>query len=85
MLVQGTQFREFALASVFSLTIVFTLVEIMGLVVFVPIASLVLIFTLYCHRRLGGVTGDSLGALGEIVETAVFCLFAVLETGVAGR
>lgn len=85
MLVRGTQFREFALASVFSLVIVFALVEILGLVIFVPVASVILAFTLYCHRRLGGVTGDSIGALGEIVETTVFCLFAILATSMAGR
>jgi len=85
MFVRGTQFREFALASVVTLVVVFSLMEILGLVVFVPLAALILGFTLYCNRRLGGVTGDTLGALGELVETAAWCLFVVLETAMPGH
>ena len=85
MFVRGTQFREFSLASVFTLAVVFSLMEIVGLALFVPLAGLILGFTLYCNRRLGGVTGDTLGALGELVETAVLCLFMLLETAVSGR
>ena len=83
--VRGTQFREFGLASVLTLAVVFSLMEILGLVVFVPLAALILGFTLYCNRRLGGVTGDTLGALGELVETAAWCLLALLETAVPGH
>jgi adenosylcobinamide-GDP ribazoletransferase len=85
MFVRGTQFREFGLASVFSLVVVFALMEVLGLVVFLPLAILILGFTLYCNRRLGGVTGDTLGALGEMVETAVLCLFVVLQTAIPER
>jgi len=85
MFVRGTQFREFGLASVFTLAVVFSLMEVLGLLVFVPLAALILGFTLYCNRRLGGVTGDTLGALGELVETAALCLFVLLETAVSQR
>jgi adenosylcobinamide-GDP ribazoletransferase len=85
LFVRGTQFREFGLASVITLVVVFSLMEILGLVVFVPLAALILSFTLYCNRRLGGVTGDTLGALGELVETAVWCLFVLLETVMLGH
>lgn len=85
MFVRGTQFREFGLASVFTLAVVFSLMEILGVAVFVPLACLMIGFTLYCNRRLGGVTGDTLGALGELVEAAVLCLFVLLETVVGGR
>jgi len=85
MFVRGTQFREFGLASVFTLAVVFSLMEVLGLLVFVPLAALILGFTLYCNRRLGGVTGDTLGALGELVETAALCLFVLLEAAVSPR
>ena len=78
--VRGVQFREFGLASAFALAVVFLLVEVIGLVVFVVLAGVILSWILYCNRRLGGVTGDTLGALGEMVETGALCLFAVLET-----
>jgi adenosylcobinamide-GDP ribazoletransferase len=83
--VKGTQFREFGLASVFTFAVVFLLMEIAGLVVLIPVAALMLAFTLYCNHRLGGVTGDTLGALGEMVETATFCFFMVLEAALTQR
>jgi adenosylcobinamide-GDP ribazoletransferase len=85
MFIRGTQFREFGLASVFTLAVVFSLMEVLGLVVFVPLAALILGFTLYCNRRLGGVTGDTLGALSELVETAVWCLLVLLQTAMLGH
>jgi adenosylcobinamide-GDP ribazoletransferase len=79
MFVRGSQFREFGLASMFTLAVVFSVMEILGLVVFVPLAGLIIGFTLYCNRRLGGVTGDTLGALGEMIETGALFLFALLQ------
>ncbi len=81
--VRGVRFREFGLASVLALAVTFALVEIVGLVVFIPLATLTLLFTLYCNRRLGGVTGDTLGAMGEIIETSAFSLFALIAQGVS--
>lgn len=83
--VQGVRFREFGLASVLALAITFAMVEVVGLAVFVPLATLTLLFTLYCNRRLGGVTGDTLGALGEMIETLTFSLFALIAQGAAPR
>jgi cobalamin synthase len=31
----------------------------------------------YFHRRLGGVTGDTCGAVGELSETSVLVLLAL--------
>jgi cobalamin synthase len=31
----------------------------------------------YFHRRLGGVTGDTCGAVGELSETSVMVLLAL--------
>jgi len=39
------------------------------------------VFTLaskkYFHRRLGGVTGDTFGAVGELSETSVLVIIAL--------
>jgi cobalamin synthase len=32
---------------------------------------------IYFHRRLGGVTGDTCGAVGELSETSVMVLLAL--------
>lgn len=78
--IRGVGFREFGAASVMTLFLVLSLVEVGGLLVFLGLASVVIGWTLYCNRRLDGVTGDAIGALGEIVETGAVCLFAALES-----
>jgi adenosylcobinamide-GDP ribazoletransferase len=47
------------------------------------IAGGILLFTLfsrfYLHRRLGGVTGDTFGAVGELTETFALVVFAAVQ------
>jgi adenosylcobinamide-GDP ribazoletransferase len=78
-LIRGVQFREFGLASVLTFALVFAFVEVVGLLIIVPVAGMILGCTLYCNRRLGGVTGETLGALGEMIETGVFVLCVPLQ------
>ena len=49
-----------------------------GLIAVLLALILVLGIMRYCTARLGGVTGDTFGAIGELVETATFCLYALL-------
>lgn len=84
LFVNGVEFREFGAASVMTLGVVFTLVEVGGLLLFLGLAGIMICWILYCNRRLDGVTGDTIGALGEIVETISVCVFAVLEAVVRG-
>ncbi len=54
---------------------------------FTTLAGFVLVTTLllfYFHRRLGGMTGDTVGALSECVETAVLVLAACVTFNGAG-
>ena len=45
-----------------------------------PLALLVTrLFSIHCRRRVGGVTGDLLGAIGVMVETAVLALGALRQ------
>ena len=37
------------------------------------------LFGLWCKKRIGGITGDTLGACSEIVETVVLCAFTLAE------
>ena len=85
LFVNGVGFREFGVASVMTLGVVFTLVEVGGLLLFIGLAGIIICWILYCNRRLDGVTGDTIGALGEIVETVSVCMFSILETLVRSR
>ncbi len=79
--VHGVQFNEFALSSLIALGVLFTLIEIVGIALVLPLGGLIIGFTLLCNRRLGGVAGDHWGAVAELVETAAFCLFVLLAGG----
>ena len=79
--VHGVQFNEFALSSLIALGVLFTLIEIAGIALVLPLGGLIIGFTLFCNRRLGGVAGEHWGAMAELVETAAFCLFVLLAGG----
>lgn len=43
------------------------------------------LFGMWCRKRIGGITGDVLGACSEIVETAIFATGAMLAWLDAGK
>ena len=79
--VLGVQFNEFALSSLIALGVLFTLIEIAGIALVLPLGGLIIGFTLFCNSRLGGVAGEQWGAMAELVETAAFFLFVLLAGG----
>ncbi|HXG19608.1 MAG TPA: adenosylcobinamide-GDP ribazoletransferase [Methylomirabilota bacterium] len=81
MFVRGTQFRTLLIVHLLLLVAGFLFAGLWTALLFLFLGGLTVGFTRYCTRRLGGVTGDTLGAVGELVETAAFCLFAVLDYG----
>lgn len=81
LFVQSVQFNEFALSSLIALGVLFTLIEIVGIALVLPLGGLIIGFTLFCNRRLGGVTEANWGAAGELVETAALCLFVLIAGG----
>ena len=53
---------------------VFLLHEMRGLLVLAQAAAITALFSLYCYKRIGGYTGDTLGFLNELIE--ISCLLA---------
>ena len=76
LFLQGVQLREVAFASTFVLIAGLLTVGLLNLLLLAVLTGITLGATRYCKHRLGGVTGDTMGAIGEIVETSAFCLFA---------
>jgi adenosylcobinamide-GDP ribazoletransferase len=76
LLVRNVRPRELLRASTFSLVVTFLLAGAAGLLLFVVTAGITLALARAYHRRLGGVTGDTFGATGEIVETFALCWWA---------
>ncbi len=69
--------RELAVGGVFILALFISLLGIKGLNLFFVSLSIVLISITYIKSRIGGMTGDTIGAINEIAETAVL-LFGLI-------
>jgi adenosylcobinamide-GDP ribazoletransferase len=74
LFVRNVHKRELLLASMFTVFTGLCFVGAKMLLFGVVLAALAVGVTRYCTRRLGGVTGDTLGAVGELVETAALCM-----------
>ncbi len=69
--------RQFLISSLFTLALTFLLTGFRG-VVLLAIASVpVLLFVSYAKRKIGGMTGDTIGAVSEIAEASAL-LFTLL-------
>ena len=71
-------FREFALASVFTLAVLLSLTEALGVLVAICVAALAVGIRLLLHRRAGGVSWGVLVATAQVIETLVVLLFAAV-------
>lgn len=79
LLVRNVFFRELALASGIALLVAILVGGGHGLMTMAFALACTLGVIRFCTARLGGVTGDTFGAVGELVETATFCFFAVFS------
>ncbi|MFA4916881.1 MAG: adenosylcobinamide-GDP ribazoletransferase [Syntrophales bacterium] len=70
--------REYVVATLITAGITLSLFQLKGLIILLFIAGLTLLFGLFFRRRLGGVTGDIMGASCEISE--VVTLLAIGAT-----
>ncbi len=54
-----------------------------GLAALFAAAAAAALFSLWCRKKINGITGDTLGAVTEIVETAAMLAICVAVTGLA--
>lgn len=67
----------FLSASLFMLVIAVATFQIKGLLLLLAALGGSALWVIYCHRRIGGMTGDNLGALGETGEAVLLLLLTV--------
>ncbi|MBN2453810.1 MAG: adenosylcobinamide-GDP ribazoletransferase, partial [Candidatus Omnitrophica bacterium] len=67
---------DILIGAVFTLAVFWLTMGIKGAIVFISSSAAVLLFTWYVKKKIGGMTGDTIGAANEIAETAVL-LFAL--------
>lgn len=73
----GHATKKTALISVlFAAILSFMFMQFMGILASVTIIALVLFFVNYVKKRIGGMTGDTIGAISEVIE--VITLFLAL-------
>lgn len=79
---KGKYFVEYAdkkgivLGGLFTLTLFLLLAGLKGLVLFLVSLSLIFLFIKYVKKKIGGMTGDTIGATSEIAE-ALILLFSL--------
>ncbi len=66
-----------ATAAVFALAFSWLTFKVVGLVLFAAATVFAWVFKQWVYRRIGGMTGDTLGACGELVELLVWVLLSV--------
>lgn len=69
--------KDFVLATFITALLVAASLQGMGIALMVWVGIFTLASKNYFHRRLGGVTGDTFGAVGEISETSVLVFLAL--------
>ena len=69
--------NHFLFATVAALVLVAAIQQIVGVIMMIWVAIFTLGWKRYFDRRLGGVTGDTFGAVGELSETSVLFLLAL--------
>jgi len=76
-LMEHLQTKHFLLATLVTLLLVAAIWRRNGIVMMAWVAVFTIASKNYFHRRLGGVTGDIFGAVGELSETSVMVLLAL--------
>jgi adenosylcobinamide-GDP ribazoletransferase len=78
IMVEYVRGHQLFLATAVTLVLVFAFSGIVGLLIAIGILLFTLSSRFYLHRRLGGVTGDTFGAVGELTETFSLVAFALV-------
>lgn len=76
-LIDHLETKHFVWATFVTLILVAAILHGAGIAVMLWIAAFSLASQNYFHRRLGGVTGDTFGAVGELSETSVLVILAL--------
>lgn len=76
--IQSLNFKQVLIATV-TILVVGSLVFKLRVFVLIPVICCVfLAFNFYLYKKIGGITGDTLGALGELIEVMTLALAVVL-------
>ncbi len=69
--------KHLFLATLITVLLVAAILHAAGIAIMAWVAVFTIVSKAYFHRRLGGVTGDTFGAVGELSETSVLFFLAL--------
>lgn len=76
-LIDHLETKHVVFATFITLLLAAAILHSVGIVMMIWIAVFTIASKKYFHRRLGGVTGDTFGAVGELSETSVLVILAL--------
>ncbi len=65
-------------ADLFTLILFWLVMSVKGVIVFALLSAAMFLFIKCIQRRIGGMTGDTIGAISEVAETAALLLGLIL-------
>jgi len=71
--------KDVIAGGIFTLILFLLLMKIKGLILFFLSTLIVFLFLLYIKKKIGGITGDIIGAISEVSEITVFLIFFILD------
>ncbi|MFA6357216.1 MAG: adenosylcobinamide-GDP ribazoletransferase [Candidatus Omnitrophota bacterium] len=84
LFIQGLTFKIFATSLAITATFSFVVWDLPGLLVFLIIAGCVYLGNKVISKKLGGVTGDTLGATMELTEVTVLFIVCIMQRMING-
>jgi len=73
--------KELLIGGLFTVISFLLLMKIEGLILFILSLVFIFLFINYTKRKIGGMTGDTIGATSELAEVAVILFLVVYHTG----
>jgi len=78
---EQVNWRRLIIATLIALAVSAALMKLWGLAVMAAIWLIIVIMAAYIRRRLGGLTGDTYGAINEVMEVCVLILVPLMAGG----
>ena len=69
--------RDVFIGGLFSLALFVLLMQIKGIILFLVSAPMIFLFLQYIKKKIGGMTGDTIGAISEVAEVLILLFFMV--------
>jgi len=77
--IEYVSLKEVIVGGLITVTLLYVLENWKGLFLFIPVLAAAFLLINYIKRRIGGMTGDTIGAVSEIIEVCVLLFSLILS------